>query len=89
MPTGKTDRTAAGSAMAIRELQSALAVAPAGPTRAKLSKLGKLTVRHRAPTLHRIPLTGETKLVASTRNVKFMALGRLRKTKSGCVVHGK
>jgi nucleoid DNA-binding protein len=45
----------------------------------KLNKLDKLTVRHRAPRMCSVPFTGETKLVAATRNVKFVALGRLRK----------
>ena len=44
----------------------------------KLGKFGKLTVRHRPPSVRRIPLTGEKRLTCGRRKVRFTALGRLR-----------
>ena len=44
----------------------------------KLNKFGKLTVRHRAASLRKIPLTGEIKMTSRKRKVKFVTLGKLR-----------
>jgi nucleoid DNA-binding protein len=45
----------------------------------KLNSLGKLTVRHRAASLRKIPLTGETKMTSKKQKVKFITLGDLRR----------
>jgi nucleoid DNA-binding protein len=44
----------------------------------KLNKFGKLTIRHRAASLRKIPLTGEIKMTSRKRKVKFVTLGKLR-----------
>ena len=44
----------------------------------KLFKFGKLTIRHRAASLRKIPLTGEIKMTSRKRKVKFVTLGKLR-----------
>ena len=45
----------------------------------KLNSFGKLTVRHRAASLRKIPLTGEVKMTSKKQKVKFTTLGDLRR----------
>lgn len=44
----------------------------------KLPGFGKFTVRHKQGKMRKIPLTGETKLTADKRKVKFTALSEIR-----------
>jgi nucleoid DNA-binding protein len=52
----------------------------------KLNKFGKLTIRHRAASLRKIPLTGEIKMTSRKRKVKFLTLGKLREQEKAPVV---
>jgi nucleoid DNA-binding protein len=46
----------------------------------KLNSFGKFTVRHKPGIYRRIPFTGETKMTSAKRKVKFVTLGKLRKS---------
>jgi len=45
----------------------------------KLNSLGKLSVRHKRGILRKIPFTGQVKLIAPKRKIKFVSLGMLRR----------
>ena len=45
----------------------------------KLHSFGKFTVRHRAASLRKIPLTGKVSMTSEKHKIKFVSLGELRK----------